>query len=121
MVRRVGEDEEGGEASHSIVTPEHLHSCTLTLVVHRCGCCNNTVPCIAEAASFFDMHTVPRFMQCEPNIRFKLRKLGDFVHMSTLSEVDKKQYPHEYTNVDRELDIDKKIEIERNLVQHKVK
>ena len=29
MVRTVGEDEEGGEASHSIVTPEHLHSCTL--------------------------------------------------------------------------------------------
>ena len=60
-------------------------------------------------------------MQCEPNIRFKLRKLGDFVHMSTLSEVDKKQYPHKYTNVDRELNIEKKIEIERNLVQHKVK
>ena len=61
-------------------------------------------------------------MQCEPNIRFKLRKLGDFVHMSTPSEVDKMQYPKcKYTNVDRELDIDKKIEIERNLVQHKVK
>ena len=41
--------------------------------------------------------------------------------MSTQGEVDKKQYPHKYTNVDRELDIDKKIEIERNLVQHKVK
>ena len=43
MVRTVGEDEEGGEASHSIVTPEHLHSCTLTLLVHRCGCCKNTM------------------------------------------------------------------------------
>ena len=41
--------------------------------------------------------------------------------MSTQGEVDKKQYPNTYTNVDRELNIDKKIEIERNLVQHKVK
>ena len=40
---------------------------------------------------------------------------------STQGEVDKKQYPHKYINVDRELNIDKKIEIERNLVQHKVK
>ena len=41
--------------------------------------------------------------------------------MSTKGEVDKKQYPHKYTNVDRELSIGNRIEIERNLVQHKEK